>query len=100
MHARAYALRMRPLILAAFVVACSAARSRVADLDPVMPPRADCTPGAWACRDGVPSQCARDEADSNVTRWRPTVPRRADGTVAACARCVVDTVAHCAAVTP
>lgn len=87
---------MKNLLLALLTLSCSATRSRVADLDKVMPPRASCTVGAWECHDGVPVQCARDEAGSEVTRWRPTTPRGLDGGVTRCARCVVETTAHCA----
>ena len=76
---------------------CSWFRSLPNNFDPVAPSASVCSPGAWRCNAGVPERCDTDsELDAGASRWWATVPRRVDGTYAACERCVVDAVAHCA----
>lgn len=94
-----------PMLLAVAIVAalaCSAARSRLADADPTMPGRASCVAGSWRCNGRVPEHCDTDEDGSAVTRWYPAHGLGADRRPAPCAvACVVDGTAHCAAeVTP
>lgn len=87
-------------VLLALAVGCSAARSRLVDVDPTTPTRSACTRGAWRCNAAVPEHCDTDERDSTVTRWWPSVPLGDGNRPAPCARCVVDGdggVAHCAA---
>lgn len=76
---------------------CSWFRSLPNNFDPVAPAASVCAYGAWRCNAGVPERCDTDSSlDAGASRWWASVPRRVDGTYAACERCVVDSVAHCA----
>ena len=87
-------------LLTVALVGCVTARRAVLAATPTVPAAssAPCPAVPWRCSAGVPERCV---VSDDEPRWFPTHPLGDDGRPAPCGgRCVLDTVAHCAAVTP